>query len=63
MPRLIEWIASILARCRPALSEGEDARLSRLAEEIALSREELRQLRAKLPAPSTSYDEEGDQPF
>lgn len=43
--------------------EAEDARLLRLAERITPRREELREIRAKLPPSSISYDDEGEMPY
>lgn len=61
MTRLIDRLVSRLTR-RPA-PESEDARLARLAAEIAPRREELREIRAKLPPSSIHYDDEGEPPY
>jgi hypothetical protein len=42
---------------------GDDEQLKPLIRMISPSRQELREIRAKLPPSSTNYDEEGDQPF
>jgi hypothetical protein len=41
----------------------DDERLQPLIRMITPSRQELREIRAKLPPSSTNYDEEEDQPF
>lgn len=43
--------------------EAEGARLLRLDERITPGREELCEIRAKLPPSAISYDDEEDQPF
>jgi hypothetical protein len=61
MIALLDRLVSRLSRRRPP--ESEDARLARLAEQIAPSREELREIRAKLPPSTINYDEEGEMPY
>jgi hypothetical protein len=54
---------SLIIRFIVQESEGRDESLDPLLKMITLRREELHQIRSKLPASSTNYDEEGDQPF
>jgi predicted transposase YdaD len=58
---LLDRLVSRLTRRRTP--ESEDARLSQLAEQVALSREELREVRAKLIPPPINYDEEREMPY
>ncbi len=45
------------------IANDDDDRLQPLIRMITPTRQELREIRAKLPPSSTNYDEEGDQPF
>src|SRR4051812_26441301 len=55
----ISLIIGFIDQEREERNEGLDS----LLKLITLRREELRQIRSKLPLSTTNYDEEGDQPF